>query len=170
MCAHFNLLINVAIKVWEEFKHFIFNYDLEAGSHLRLSTCSMTLNEKQKHLPFAMNSNNLKLFPIISLKPKLWVLCPGIYNINNSLEPRTLAVSADREGGVHNSVASNKPSTWAQSSQPNSPTTLVGVGGFSPVLGHTPSWHLSSNSISTSRCYFPTSLTHKKSMNDKSTS
>ena len=33
MCAHFNLLINVTIKVWEEYKHFIFSYDLEAGSH-----------------------------------------------------------------------------------------------------------------------------------------
>ena len=46
-----------------------------------------------------MNSNNLKLFPVIGLKPimkTVGFLCPGIYNISNSLEQRTGCIS--REG------------------------------------------------------------------------
>lgn len=33
MCARLKSLTNGTIEVWEEFKYFTFNYDLEAGSH-----------------------------------------------------------------------------------------------------------------------------------------
>lgn len=78
----------------------------------------------------------------MGLKPimkSVGFLCPGIYIISNSLEPRTLAVSAEREAGVHSHPASNQASTRARSSQPSTQTTVGGVGGFPSVPSHAPS-------------------------------